>query len=87
MSPVYHNVQVQVRSRPTVQAILAKSRQLNVLVDAPEVAIVAAGNIGRRGPVGNTGPQGPPGQWTQMTQAAYNALPVKDPNTLYVIIG
>jgi len=23
----------------------------------------------------------------QMTQAAYDALPVKDPNTLYVIIG
>lgn len=33
------------------------------------------------------GPPGPPGQWMQMTQAAYDALPVKDPNTLYVIIG
>lgn len=36
---------------------------------------------------GKTGPQGPPGLWTQMTQAAYDALPVKDPNTLYVIVG
>jgi hypothetical protein len=26
-------------------------------------------------------------KWTRMTQAAYNALSVKDPNTLYVIIG
>lgn len=33
------------------------------------------------------GPQGPPGEWTQLTQAQYNAMPTKDPNTLYVIIG
>lgn len=26
-------------------------------------------------------------QWTQMTQAAYDALPEKDPNVLYVIVG
>ena len=25
--------------------------------------------------------------WVQMTQAAYDALPVKDPNILYVIVG
>jgi len=25
--------------------------------------------------------------WVSMTQAAYDALPVKDPNTLYVIVG
>lgn len=31
--------------------------------------------------------KGAPGQWTQMTQAAYDALPTKDPNTLYVIVG
>lgn len=30
---------------------------------------------------------GPAGQWLSMTQAAYNALPVKDPAILYVIIG
>jgi hypothetical protein len=29
----------------------------------------------------------PPSPWTQMTQAAYDALSVKDPNTLYVIVG
>lgn len=48
------------------------------------------GPPGQQGPPGNIGPQGPqglPGQWTQMTQAAYDALPTKDPNTLYVIVG
>ncbi len=25
--------------------------------------------------------------WTVMTQAQYNALPVKDPNTVYLIVG
>lgn len=34
-----------------------------------------------------TGPQGPEGKWVQMTQAQYNALNPKDPNTLYVIVG
>ena len=29
----------------------------------------------------------PAGQVVQMTQAAYNALAVKDPATLYVIVG
>lgn len=41
-------------------------------------------------PVGKQGVPGPPGkdaQWAKMTQAAYDALPDKDPNTLYVIIG
>lgn len=32
------------------------------------------------------GPTGPPGPWTQITQAAYDALPVKDPAVLYVIV-
>jgi hypothetical protein len=43
--------------------------------------------VGIPGPPGPPGPQGPPGQWVSMTQAAYDALPTKDPNTLYVIIG
>lgn len=44
---------------------------------------------GPQGPTGATGPTGPAGNgtWTQMTQAAYNALVTKDPNILYVIIG
>ena len=35
---------------------------------------------------GATGPMGPPGQWTQMTQAQYNAI-TPNPNTLYIIVG
>lgn len=42
---------------------------------------------GATGPAGPAGPTGPPGVWVQMTQAAYDALPVKDPGTLYVIVG
>lgn len=38
-------------------------------------------------PTGKPGPPGPPGMWDSMTQAAYDALPTKDPLTLYVIIG
>jgi hypothetical protein len=40
------------------------------------------------GPQGATGPAGTPGAlWTQITQAAYNALAPPNPTTLYVIIG
>jgi hypothetical protein len=45
------------------------------------------GDKGDKGDTGNTGPQGPQGVWVQMTQAAYDALPVKDPLVLYVIVG
>lgn len=48
----------------------------------------SAGPQGNQGPQGATGPQGVQGlaaDWVVMTQAQYNALPVKDPNTLYLI--
>lgn len=51
------------------------------------VEVVQPGPVGPAGPPGPPGPPGPQAQWVQMTQAEYNALPVKDPNTLYVIIG
>lgn len=46
------------------------------------------GDVGPPGPIGpaSTVP-GPPGPWTQITQAAYNALSPPDPAVLYVIIG
>jgi hypothetical protein len=31
-------------------------------------------------------PAQPSGAWTQMTNAAYTALPVKDPDTLYILV-
>jgi hypothetical protein len=49
-----------------------------------------AGPDGLPGSMGPTGPAGPPGAsgvWVSMTQAAYDALATKDPNTLYVIVG
>ena len=51
---------------------------------APVSMIGPQGPAGVQGPVG---PQGLQGVWVQMTQAAYNALGTKDPNTLYVIVG
>jgi Domain of unknown function (DUF4082) len=37
--------------------------------------------------IGPPGPKGDPALWVELTQAEYDALPVKDPNTLYIIIG
>lgn len=59
----------------------------------PQGPIGPTGPEGPEGPIGLTGPEGPQGPagtdavWTQMTQAAYDALPVKDPDTLYIIVG
>ena len=52
----------------------------------PGTASTVPGPAGPAGPPGAAGPAGPPGQWVSMTQAAYDALAVKDPATLYVII-
>lgn len=50
------------------------------------------GPTGSTGASGSQGPQGPAGadgadNWVQLTQAEYDALPIKDPDTLYVITG
>jgi hypothetical protein len=76
---------------PAVTVIEGDPVVVNVYVPAPTLVEVAsvgvAGPAGPPGADGAPGPQGPPGVWVQMTQAAYDALPVKDPNTLYVIVG
>jgi hypothetical protein len=51
------------------------------------VLLRTTGQQGAQGPQGIQGIQGPPGPWTQITQAAYNALSPPNPATLYVIIG
>ena len=38
------------------------------------------------GPKGDPGPPGPQGEWDSMTQAEYDAIPIKDPSVLYVIV-
>jgi hypothetical protein len=38
-------------------------------------------------PTGQPGPPGEDAKWARMTQAEYDALNPKDPQTLYVIIG
>lgn len=44
---------------------------------SPDVLVVAAGNIG---------PRGPEGKWVALTQNEYDQLNPPDPDTLYVII-
>ena len=41
---------------------------------------------GKPGPPGPPGPPGVAGPWEALTQAEFNVLPIKDPNTLYVIV-
>jgi hypothetical protein len=64
--------------------------------DKPLVGMVASvgfpgpegeqGPLGPPGPVGPSGPTGPPGEtWVALTQIEYDALPIKDPETLYII--
>jgi len=50
----------------------------------------ADGAIGPEGPIGDTGLPGADGTdavWTEITQAAYDALSPPDASTLYVIVG
>jgi hypothetical protein len=60
-----------------------------VVASVTASAIVATVEVsaGVGGPQGPPGPPGPQGKWVSMTQAAYDALVVKDPDTLYVIIN
>jgi hypothetical protein len=65
--------------------IASPGNQVKVIAGSPNGVNVTA----RTGPAGPAGPPGPAGaaaQWDSMTQAEYDALPDKDPNTLYVIV-
>ena len=53
----------------------------------PTGATGPTGPTGATGATGAQGVQGIPGPWTQITQAAYNALSPPNAATLYVIIG
>jgi hypothetical protein len=62
------------------------------LITTPDKSVILRGGglPGPTGPQGPQGVQGPPGddaEWTRMTQVEYDNLLVKDPNTLYVIVG
>jgi hypothetical protein len=49
----------------------------NLTVTKPDIKVVAAGNLG---------PRGPAGKWEALTQNEYDLLNPPDPDTLYVII-
>jgi hypothetical protein len=62
------------------------SKTINIATAPPSTQ----GPPGIQGIPGPPGPPGPPGEdakWVRMTQAEYDALVVKDSQTLYVIIG
>ena len=74
---------VTVITPPEQRVIVTPSHPTGHFVSTPEQPV----NV--TVPVGKTGPKGPKGddaQWDAMTQAEYDALPVKDSNTLYVIV-
>jgi hypothetical protein len=52
-----------------------------------EIGVIEHGPKGDQGPPGPPGPPGADAKWVRMTQAQYDALIVKDSQTLYVIIG
>jgi hypothetical protein len=62
--------------------------EITILQPPTDVVIVhSTPTITVNGTGGPPGIQGPPGAaWQAMTQAEFNALPVKDPAILYVII-
>jgi hypothetical protein len=64
---------------------------LEIMIDpGPPLEVVVPGVQGPPGPQGATGTPGAAGAqgvWVSMTQAAYDALSVKDPAVLYVIVG
>jgi hypothetical protein len=71
--------------------VISRTQIIRVEPTSNSVSVIYAGPPGPPGtpggPQGPPGPPGPPGEWDSMTQAQYDALPVKDPDTLYVIIG
>lgn len=74
----------------TTIEVVPKAPAVTVEVTETPRPVIDIPQQGPPGPPGPPGPQGPPGvsaAWQQMTLAEYNALPVKDPNTLYVIVG
>ncbi len=66
---------------PEANIIVTAKRIIEIEAQSvPGLLVVAAGNIGPRGPVG------PQGQWEAITQEEYDLLTPPDPNTLYIII-
>jgi hypothetical protein len=52
-----------------------------------EIGVIEHGPKGEKGDQGEQGPPGADANWTKITQEGYDALLVKDPYTLYVIVG
>lgn len=73
---------------PDIIVTIDKEQDILVSIDSPttiqvetptnpDVLVIAAGNVG---------PRGPDGKWEAMTQSEYDALSPPDPDILYIII-
>lgn len=62
-------------------AKIAPSGLYNITLETEAGEVPLRVSIG----AGPPGPAGADGVWQRMTQAEYDALPQKDPNTLYII--
>jgi len=69
----------------SVEVSMAGARAVAVAV--PTAFAVEAQGHGLQGPPGPPGPPGPFGAWTAMTQPEFEAIPVKDPEMLYLIVA
>ena len=78
MSPAPDLLVLTEGATPELDITIEPMAAVNVTIAPPTLQVVGSATVG---------PQGPPGEWTQMTQAAYDALPTKDPDILYVIVG
>lgn len=67
--------------------VVINTKPQPVVVTAPRGLPGPPGPAGGPGPTGPPGPRGPEGRWEAMTQAAFDALAVKDPEVLYVIVA
>lgn len=67
--------------------IISTSPLSTAVTLTPPKSISVTAPIGKQGPPGPPGPPGADALWDRMTQAEFDALPTKDSNVLYIIIG
>lgn len=77
MSPESDIIITVDKNKEVVVTVEANKIETIQTSSTPDLLVVAAGNVG---------PRGPAGKWEAMTQNEYDSLNPPDPDTLYVII-
>ena len=68
------------------EADLVAKRKFTATISFPQSHVTTGQSETLTFVTGPAGPPGPEGKWVAMTQANFDALPVKDPDVLYIII-